>query len=904
MPSALGWLALALAMLLNPSPLAGQDKEAEAAYEGAAGLFQLELWDQAAAGYREFFKKHPKHALAGHAHHGLGLCHFNMKDYASAARELKAAAASRGPSPPNPVEVNLFLGQALMLKTPFNPKEAEEAFETSLKSLGFSKTGIFTRTWDGDNVKKWLAKAKDVKRRNIAADVFIGLLEASYLQADWKSVINKSIAFEALVKGSGVEQRVRVLTGEALEKSGDFKAAAAAYETGAKLEGGDAPEALFRLGLVRLNHLRNYAGAAKDFRQFMQTYKQDAKQPNAAFNEALCYSRSYEAGEKDHLTEAIDRFTTFAKANPKHGLADTARFIVGDLQHDQGEWAAAVNALEPIMGNQDPALGQLVFLMADSHHHLAHWEKAAKFYMQFAKGNEGALNADVALHNAGVAYSNLQQPDHKKAIAAYELLERKCPGSRHLASARLKLGIIHFEAGRFEQAQAPLGKIPARHPLRANADYYMAWTDLDNQNPAGAAKRFGRLSARLKKSSPGHRFIPLSNLYEGIAEFERRRFDDAVDILAKFVADYSRHEKLDEAAFNLGLAQMELRRWEDAIKSFGQVPAQSNFHDRALYQAAWSKRSANRAVEAIPFYEALLEQHPKSELANNVAFELAELEFEKGGEDGGADAVKRLLALLEKNPPPALGLKQQALYKLGIVYFDRKEMLASAETFEELLENAPEGLLIDAAFQAGEARRFVAIAGKGNAKDREYRAALKNYEVATKAKPPALARLARLQEQALIRIGQTKASLQQWQPSQKAFEQFIAANPKHELIRSACLGLGWALQNQEKYPGAIQSLEKTVAEGIRDDVGARAQFLLGECYLEQENYDKAIIEFAKVESLYAFPAWQSKAAYELAQSLLRKDNREGARRQFQRLVDRYPNTPAATAAQSELKRLN
>ena len=76
------------------------------------------------------------------------------------------------------------------------------------------------------------------------------------------------------------------------------------------------------------------------------------------------------------------------------------------------------------MGNQDPALGQLVFLMADSHHHLAHWEKAAKFYMQFAKGNEGALNADVALHNAGVAYSNLQQPDHKKAIAAYELLER------------------------------------------------------------------------------------------------------------------------------------------------------------------------------------------------------------------------------------------------------------------------------------------------------------------------------------------------------------------------------------------------------------------------------------------------------------------------------------------------
>jgi len=115
------------------------------------------------------------------------------------------------------------------------------------------------------------------------------------------------------------------------------------------------------------------------------------------------------------------------------------------------------------------------------------------------------------------------------------------------------------------------------------------------------------------------------------------------------------------------------------------------------------------------------------------------------------------------------------------------------------------------------------------------------------------------------------------------------------------LGLGWACQNLEEYPKAIASYEKTVAEGIRDDAGARAQFLLGECYLEKKNYDKAIIEYAKVESLYAFPQWQSKAAYELAQALLRKENREGARKQLERLIERYPDTKAAEAAKAELK---
>ena len=108
------------------------------------------------------------------------------------------------------------------------------------------------------------------------------------------------------------------------------------------------------------------------------------------------------------------------------------------------------------------------------------------------------------------------------------------------------------------------------------------------------------------------------------------------------------------------------------------------------------------------------------------------------------------------------------------------------------------------------------------------------------------------------------------------------------------------MQNQEKYPGAIEFLEKAVAAGTRDDVGARAQFLLGECYLEQENYDKAIIEFTKVESLYAFPAWQSKAVFEMAQALDRLGAKDQAKAQYQRLIQKYPDTEAAKAAKAKL----
>jgi len=335
------WVAVLAAVVLlsgvGRATAWAKDSEAEAAYEAAAGLFNLGLWEQAAKAYKEYFKKYPRHSLAGHAHFGLGLCHFNMKEYAGAATQLKAAAASKGP---DKVEANLYLGQALLMKASAEPGNAEDAFEVALKTLGFSKQGIIQRTWNGKSVKEWVEKKENEKpkRRELASDVFVGLLEATYLQGEWASVVRKTEAFDPLLQGSPVEQRVRVLTGEAHAKSKDYKKAAEAYEAAAKLKGTDAPEALFRLGLIRLNHLKLFEAAAKDFHTFAKQYKKDAKQPDAAFNEAYCYLQSFQWDEKGpHLARAKELFGNFGRTNPKHKMAETARYYVEQLNKITGK---------------------------------------------------------------------------------------------------------------------------------------------------------------------------------------------------------------------------------------------------------------------------------------------------------------------------------------------------------------------------------------------------------------------------------------------------------------------------------------------------------------------------------------------------------------------------------------
>ena len=894
-----GVVAFVISVFLGPFSSPAQDNAGDAAYEAAAGLFNLGLWKQASESYKEYFAEHPRHQLADHGHFGLGLCYFNLKDYASAALELDKASKGKGP---DRTETNLYLGQALLLKTPPSPKSAEDAFKSGLTALGFERSGLFKRSWDQKSITAWIEKNTDAKKRSLGADVFVGLVEASYLRNDWSSLVEKVSAFEKLFEGSKVEQRVRVLSGAAYAELENYIRAAEAYEKASGLKGSDTSEALFRLGLTRLNHLKTYESAAKNFRDFSKTFKKDPKLADAIYNEALCYYHGYYAGKKDQLPKAIGAFETFYKSNKKHKLATVAQFYVGQLHHINKDWKASVRILEPLLAEKDTGFRQLVFLVGDSYHRMENWEKSAKYYMQFAKGNEEAQNADVALHNAGVAYSNLNKPDSDRAIAAYELLESKCSASPHLSSARLKLGIIHYQAGRFAAAERPLSKIPPNHNLKPDADYFMAWASLDGGKPAEAAKRFKALHKRLERDVPKHVLVSNANLYQGVAEYDNRDYVTSAQTLSGFLKRYESHEKMDEAAFNLGLAYKELKQWEKSIDSFNKVPRKSVLHDRALYESAWSMRSSGKIAQAIPYYSDLLDQHPESKFANTAALELAEVEFETGGVKSGPDSVMRLKKLISKKTDPKL--RELALYRLGIVEFSLKNYKGSAEAFEDLLKANSNDLAISSAWQAGEARRQLAQMSSDTIRNREYKAALSNYKRAINGVSSGGGNEQQLQQQALLRIGETESMMEDWVASQKSYTRFIEENPKHRLIRTAYLGLGWSKHNQGNYNEAITFYTKTVKDGIRDDTGARAQFLLGECFLEQAQYVKARTEFSKVDQLYAFPDWQSKALLEMGRSFALENQKSEAKTVFNKLIEKYPKTPAASVAKDQLVRLN
>ena len=91
--------------------------------------------------------------------------------------------------------------------------------------------------------------------------------------------------------------------------------------------------------------------------------------------------------------------------------------------------------------------------------------------------------------------------------------------------------------------------------------------------------------------------------------------------------------------------------------------------------------------------------------------------------------------------------------------------------------------------------------------------------------------------------------------------------------------------------------------GEKTETAAMAQWLIGETYFHQKNFEAALGEYLKVDILYAYPAWQSLALIEAAKCHeLLNDNKQ-AQDCYQRIIDRYGNTPSVKEAKQRIEEL-
>ncbi|GAB5409815.1 MAG: hypothetical protein BalsKO_21800 [Balneolaceae bacterium] len=158
-----------------------------------------------------------------------------------------------------------------------------------------------------------------------------------------------------------------------------------------------------------------------------------------------------------------------------------------------------------------------------------------------------------------------------------------------------------------------------------------------------------------------------------------------------------------------------------------------------------------------------------------------------------------------------------------------------------------------------------------------------------------LFRTARFAQEAYIGMGNASLAQNKLEVAREEYENALQVNAGNE---AASVGLGKVALAEGNYEEA-QTILTPIADRNTTDIGAEAQFYLGKIQQDQNNYEDAIGEYAKVKILFeAFDNWVSLAMYNSAESNILLGNRGDALAILNEIIENYPGTEAASKAQS------
>ena len=103
------------------------------------------------------------------------------------------------------------------------------------------------------------------------------------------------------------------------------------------------------------------------------------------------------------------------------------------------------------------------------------------------------------------------------------------------------------------------------------------------------------------------------------------------------------------------------------------------------------------------------------------------------------------------------------------------------------------------------------------------------------------------------------------------------------------------MRAREAYTKVLRS-----PQGGKTETAAMAQWMIGETFFHQENYESAIAAYLRVEILYAYPKWQAGALLQAGKCQETLGRWKDAVDTHARLIQTYPDTEFTDEAKRRL----
>ena len=155
---------------------------------------------------------------------------------------------------------------------------------------------------------------------------------------------------------------------------------------------------------------------------------------------------------------------------------------------------------------------------------------------------------------------------------------------------------------------------------------------------------------------------------------------------------------------------------------------------------------------------------------------------------------------------------------------------------------------------------------------------------------------------ATFRAGECAGSLENWSSSRNWHQQVLDKFADFEMRPEARYGLGWALQNENRFPQAMQQYEK-VTDETDTETAAKARFMIGECLFAQKKHKDAAKHFLKTAFVYNHKEWSALAYFEAARCFEVLRDVDQAQSCYEQLIRKYPTHSKVKDARKRLASL-
>ncbi len=755
--------------------------------------------------------------------------------------------------------------------------------------------------------------------------------------------------------------------GRALEKQNQAEEAERLYlAVAAKPGSALADAAQFHLGALQYTTGR-YDAAIESFSAFETRLASSSWQPNARLGRGLCLLKLQKPDEavkqfdavlaapssgdelfaqalrgkiqaalqkKDYAS--VDGLSAeFEKRFAKSPvLADVRRLVARSLV-ERKDFAKAASILEPLAAakNGGPQDLENRYLLAVSYEGLKRYEDALAALQPVVKDASGQLKADALLTNGSLL---LAVKKYAEGIAPLEAFFQGNPAGEAALKGAGALAVCYARTGQLDKAKKLYADFIAKqpqHPLAAPATALLAEAAYDANDVAWS----NELSGRLATTGNSAEQQLTGKLGLAWSQFKTGKLAEAAALFDEVLQKNPPEAIAAEAALARGQILDQLGQSEPALSMYQQVIdkyPKSKQHADALLAAARLREKLKQPQQAAVLYERLAKDYPQFPKLDAVCYEWAWslLELNK------ADDANRLFERLRKDFPQSR-FWADATCRLAQKALDAKDLDNATKLADEVLnrKDAVPGVTPQDAAKVREFALF--LKGQVQAAKSDWPKVREAFEAFLKEFPntqrkliaefwiaeacyrqadyaAAGPRVERLAEQVkdqhepwmamiLLRRAQLLAQQSQWRDAYGIVSKIAGNFPNFEQQYEVDYLLGRCLADQADFEGARQAYKRVIrsAAGAKTETAAMAQWMIGESYFHQKNYESALREYSALEILYAYPTWQAGALLQAGKCHeLLGESREAMLR-YKRILKNYPQTTFVNEAAQRLKKL-